>query len=88
MVTQPALKQTEQEPSIYHGCGFAVSEIETSLAFLSLAASDLSRANIMGRAVDQKLASEVVSRHAKQIVAMAETITRVTCGYLARKPRV
>lgn len=84
----PAVKQIEQEPSIYYGCGFAVTEIEASLAFLSLAAADLAKANRMGRAVDQKLASEAVSKHAKQIVAMAETITRVTIAHVNRKPKV
>ncbi len=81
-------QQPEQEPSIFRGTGFACTEIVLSLQELTAIVGNLRKANSSGSAVDQKLAAEAVSRHARQIQTMADTISRVTVNHLNRSARV
>ena len=87
-MSEPAIKQTEQEPDFYTGCTFAVDEIELGLNVLIRKVRDLYQANQAGRAVDQKLASEAISKISGQVQVLADVITRVTIAHINRRPRV
>ena len=77
----------DDQPSFFTGSSFAVSEIVIGMSVLSRKVRDLKEANDKGRAVDQKLMAEQISKLAGQIQVLADVITRVTCSHLARKPR-
>jgi hypothetical protein len=81
----PAAKQ--QEPTFFTGTSFAVGEIELGLRVLAAKTRDLKRGNETGSAVDQKLAAEAISKLAGQIAVLADTLVRVSCAHLNRRPR-
>lgn len=80
----PAVKQ---QPTFFTGTSFAVAEIELGLKVLAAKARDLKNGNETGSAVQQKLASEAISKLAGQIQALADTLTRVSIAHINRRPR-
>lgn len=64
-----------------------MSEVELSLQQLVDKVRSLKQGNTTGSAVQQKLASEDISKIASQIKAMADVITRTTLGHINRRPR-
>lgn len=87
-MSTPAIKQTEQEPDIYGGCGFVIEELELGINVMSRKIRDLKSANQRGSAIDQKLASEQLAKTAGQMKCLADVVTRVTLNFINRRPRV
>ena len=87
-MSEPAIKQTEQEPDVFFGTSFIVGELELGLAVLSRKVRDLKSGNERGSAVDQKLAAEQLAKTAGQMQCLADVVTRITLNYINRKPRV
>lgn len=88
MNTQPETDDREQRSRTFAGCGFAITEIILSMADLTAKVNSLRQGNSAGSAVQQKLAAEEVSKIARQIQTMADTISRVTIAHLNRRSRV
>lgn len=86
-MTAPAKQTAAQEPTFFTGSSFAVEEIVLSLAQLQEKVRILKQGNTAGIAVQQKLASEDISKIATQIKAMADVITRTTLAHINRRPR-
>lgn len=86
-MTAPAKQPAAQEPTFFTGVSFAVSEVELSLQQLVDKVRSLKQGNTTGSAVQQKLASEDISKIASQIKAMADVITRTTLTHINRRPR-
>lgn len=86
-MTAPAKQTAALEPTFFTGSSFAVTEIELSLQQLIGKVVSLKQGNAAGAAVQQKLASEDISKIATQIKAMADVITRTTLVHINRRPR-
>lgn len=86
-MTAPAKQAAAPEPTFFTGSSFAVVEIELSLQQLTEKVRSLKQGNTAGSAVQQKLASEDISKIATQIKAMADVITRTTLAHINRRPR-
>lgn len=71
----------------FRGTSFAVGEIELCLQQLAGALVMLKQGNAVGSAVQQKLASEQISRAAGQTKAMADMLARVSISHINRRAR-
>jgi hypothetical protein len=73
-VSTPAIKQTEQEPDIFHKTHYMVGEVVLAHQILARKITDLRNQNQSKTAVGQKRAAEEVMRLADQLAACAKII--------------
>lgn len=88
MSTAAQKTQAEPEATFYSGTSFAVGEIELGLSVLAAKVRNLKQGNTTGSAVQQKLASEDISKVAGQIKILADTLVRVSVAHLNRRQRI
>lgn len=87
-MTNPAIKQDEQEPDIHSNLLWMVNEIVLAQQILGRRINDLRSRNQERTLVGTKLAAEQVSRIAEQLKACSDIIVRKSAEHLNRKPRV